>query len=58
MLQHYHWSKSVIGLNSQKGYSVNSVEYGSSLTTVYHVTKSCGISIPSIDHLGCSSIQR
>ena len=43
----YRWSKSVIELNSPKGYSVNSVEYGSSPATVYHVTESRGISIPS-----------
>ena len=40
MLWHLlHWLKSVVEPNSQKGYSVNVVKYGSSPTTVYHVTR-------------------
>ena len=42
----YRWSKSVIEPIA-KGYSVNSVEYGSSPTIVYHVTRSRSISFPS-----------
>ena len=47
MLRHYRWLKSVIEPNSQKGYSLNSVKYGSNLATVYHVTESRSISVPS-----------